>query len=219
MNCQDHFDPCAFGEITPPQALLTLPKCSLANPRTPSLRHRGSTERQHQPFRMPPPQYSDNLVRAAYHEAGHVIIRHHHGLRTPSVMIRPDGTGVTFAGGGIVDDIDIRLDVSLAGYAAESLFDKATLFPLVKEFITALRRLLARDSNSAWDDYVACVEMVVAEHPNWKDEEILQAMLDSHARVTGVLQHRWAGAQSLANGLLVAPGLKLSEHEITTAIT
>lgn len=174
---------------------------------------------QNSPSRMPPTEDSANLARAAYHEAGHVIIRHHHGLRTPSVMIRPDGTGVTFAGGGIVNDLDIRLDVCLAGYAAESVSYKDTLFPLVKRFITALRRLVDKDPDSAWDDYVACVEMAVAEHPHWDDEEILQEMLDSHARVTGVLKHRWNDAQRLATALLAAPDLHLTEHEILAAIS
>ncbi len=96
----------------------------------------------------------DDLVRAAIPEAGHVIIRHHHGLLTPSLMIQADGTGVTFAGESVIDELQVRLDVSLAGYAAKTLFDKETLFPLVKKFITAQRRLIDRSATTNWDDYV-----------------------------------------------------------------
>lgn len=166
---------------------------------------------------MRPSKDSDRLVRAAFHEAGHVIVRHHHGLRTPSVMIRPDGTGVTFSGEGLVDDLGIRLDVNLAGYAAEGLFDQETLFPLVERFIAALRRFIERGSPAA-DDYGACVEMAMVERPDWTDREILDAMQDSNTRVTTVLEQRWDGARRLANELLAAPSLSLAEHEILAAI-
>lgn len=157
----------------------------------------------------------DQMVIAAHHEAGHVVIRNFRGLVTPSFVIYEHGTGFTAPSGGIVTDLDVQLDVSLAGTVAEDLLLGRAVPPSARDVEDSIAWLAEGDFDEDWyGDLEQAIEQFQARHPQSQDEEVVSAISKSYERCRATLEQRWATVERLAAEALQAPNGVVDQDDI-----
>ncbi len=158
---------------------------------------------------------NSQLRLAGIHEAGHVVMRHHHGLITPTVVIWPDGTGMTAPDGGIIESLEVRLDVALGGQIAESQAGGPDVTP-TRELVDALIGDIefGVDAEDLWGDYYQAVVTARGQRPHWTKADVTAALSASHERGRGALRERWTVVGRLADALVASVGVGLDQGEI-----
>jgi len=149
----------------------------------------------------------DERTRTAYHEAGHAVLSAAVSDVPEHVSIRPDGNTLGRSGARLSHWPAARVEVHLAGFAAEHLVTRRRPRQLDKEigFAIVARRdpeLLASFVGSGDFDGHRAAEDVLRMHASLTDDE-LRAALDRHydgARES--LAAVWPAVRSVADALL-----------------
>lgn len=162
------------------------------------------------------PTDSSDLRIAAIHEAGHVVMRHHHGLDTLAVVIYSDGTGSTGPGGGTIDSVETQLDVTLGGPIAEGLAGGPDATPTPE----SLREIVSdiEFGEPSYDDHYDAVVIARNRRRHWNEEQIFVALSESHERCLRVLRERWPALTQLADALVASPDIGLDQEEIESIL-
>lgn len=136
---------------------------------------------------------------AAYHEAGHVVVRHEHGLVTPSFYIRPDGSGYTFPGGQPILDLTIHLNIAMAGLAAEGRFTGHQLLPTDIEIEEAWG-----EGEFYWgdEDIGGATRLIRQRAPAATLSQVIKVIRRSCEHARTILDRRWQHVEQLAKAAI-----------------
>lgn len=165
----------------------------------------------------------DHIQIAAIHEAGHVVMRHQSGLRTPHVVVWPDGTGLTVGTGVLIHDVTTRLDTTLAGAIAElkwlgedEIFPPSEIRDLLQDYhVDEFRSLIDEDEIG---DYEEAIQIAKWTHARWSDDEVVEAIASSVARCLDLLGSRWSDVIELGEAIRSHPKCALNWEEIVAVI-
>lgn len=151
----------------------------------------------------------------AHHESGHVVMRLHHGLTTPMVVVFPDGSGIVAPTGMLIHDLSIQLDITLGGAIAEEIFLNEVEPYDEHRFVDLLwsyGNLGLHDD--FFGDYEQAVKILKDRYPEWSDYQIYEAFQASYAKCLEVLSSRWQLVQSLAAEIQSATDMTLHWSQI-----
>lgn len=165
-----------------------------------------------------PPDHEVQI--GARHEAGHVVMHYHHDLPIAGFAVFRDGTGeVQRVDGMPVFDVATRVDVLMAGPAAEELFGVGRQAPDRRDIEFILSAIESEDvRDEPADDYDKAVEAIVFGLGTKDPDRVLEFMLSSFARCLDVLKARWQEVTALAEVAEAAPETYIQREQIEAIV-
>lgn len=157
----------------------------------------------------------EEIKLAAFHEAGHVVMRHHYALSTPAFFVHEDGTGYTAPSFRLIMELDVQIDITLAGQIAEDLLQMRTQAPTLENICDSIDTLACDELSDDWfGDLEDAIHILQLRHPRMSPETVLDTIKKSYERCALTLKQKWTIVKKLATEALASPNGAVYEEAI-----